>query len=497
MKKTVIAIMMSLCCHGVQAQENLLQTLPASLEASGKAQVVELQMHNTEEYLAMQFSLYLPDGIALRDGAKPFGTLPKNRFPYTEEYDELEDVTTTTFAHSVQFARREGYTTFAISPNDLSAIKGNSGTILRLYVVPEEGLEEGFYPVRIEDVTFTKYEGNKMVSVKVPHAVSSYVTIGSMETGARADLSGMAGYVPKDVCAAMNSWLAGKGGVTELDMSGVDSAGDVILPSNPNAMVYVKEASEYAESLLAARPENIVEGSVCKRLSLADGYAFGATKAFTAAEADYHRTVPAPGWYSLCLPFAAAPASGVAVERFSSVDASAASVTFVEGGIEADVPCIFHTDATEVGFSAENVEIAATPADLHDGVFAGAYTKTGEGSMEGAYALKADGTGFGTAGATAYADPFRAYVRLAGGAKTIKLVHGNATNIDAVAENGLSITAQEGMLAVKSDAGRHDVAVCTVDGRSVMNLTVSEGERKTVALPAGMYLINNKKVIVR
>ncbi len=497
MKKTLIAIMLSLCCYGMQAQENLLQTLPVSLAANGKAQVVELQMHNTEEYLAMQFSLYLPEGITLRDGSKPFGSLPKNRFPYTEEYDELEDVTTTTFAHAVQFARREGFTTFAISPNDLSAIKGNSGTILRLYVVPEEGLAEGFYPIHIKDVTFTKYEGNKMVSVKVPYTVSSYVMVGEMENISRADLSGMTGYVPKDVCSSLNTWLSGRDDITELDMSGTDSAGDVVVPDNPNAMVYVKDASDYAVSQLAVRQDNVVEAGVCKSLSLTDGYPFGVTKPFTAVEANYHRTVPAAGWYSLCLPFAAIPQTGVTVERFSSVDASASSITFVEGEVETDVPCICHTDATEVDFSAENVEIAATPANLSDGVFVGTYATTEAGSIQGSYALKADGTGFGISGVAAYADPFRAVVRLASSAKSIKLIHGDATSINAVSNGGLNICASDGMLVVKSESGRHNVAVFSVDGRCLLNFAISEGEQKTVSLSSGIYLINNQKVIVK
>lgn len=494
--KLIAMAFLCLCGSAAQAQENLLQIVPKALEANGKAQVIELEMNNTFDYLAMQFDLYLPEGISLREGAKPFGSLPKNRFPYTEEYDELEDVTITTFAHAVQFVRHADYTAFVISPNDLSYIKGYSGTILRLYVVAEEGLADGVYPIRLEDVVFTKFEDGKMVSVRPP-VVSTYVTVGNPAPDGRLDLSGLTGYLPNDVAAATSLTIAGQSGITEVLLTGIDDGTSPITLGSTNALLHVKPESEFAAKQLAAGHANIVSGGICKSLVLTDRMPFGTSTAFTAEKASYRRTLPAAGWYSLCLPYPCPTPEGITVERFKEFNAAAGTITFESGAIESDKPCIFRSDATDVEFAATNVAISPTTATPTDGAFTGSYLGMAAGTITGCYGLFADGTGFGRTSATAYVDPFRAIATVASEAKTIKAVHGGTTAISLPTTAALSVAGGKGCLTIANGGKTRKVTVTSASGMLMEEMELGTGESRTIRLCPGVYVVDNKKTVIR
>lgn len=480
MKHTIIIILLSILWgQNVRAQEDILQILPTTLTANGKAQKIELQMNNTASYLALQFSIFLPKGITLRE-SKPYGTLPKTRFPYTEEYDEDEDVTITTFAHSVEVNTEKSQIgicdgKFAISSNGEDYISGNSGTILRLYVIPEEGLADGIYPILIDTVALAKYENGKVISVR-PNLSTSYVIVGNPASKGKLDLSDFKGYVPNDVCSAFNEWLTSQNGITEIDMSNVNDVGQAITPSNPNTLIYAAENSDFAATQTESQKQNVVTGSSCANLVLTDGYPVGITREFTAENAQYSRTVPAAGWYSLCLPFSADTPDGVNVERYQSFDSENQMLYFDEGTVEANKPCIFQTEETTVTFTASGSTISPTPDELTDGAMVGTYQPMEAGSLSDMYALRSDGSGFGATTGSTKAQPFRAFVNVASSAKSLNLGHGDITAIDHL----------------HSDANRDQYQsgpVYSLDGRLV--------SKSPQGLKQGLYIINNSKVLIK
>lgn len=497
MKKILFSVLFCLLCFGIQAQENLLQILPTAVAIDDRTKVLEISMNNTDPYLALQFNIYLPQGISLKSGTKPFGTLPKDRFPYTESYDELEDVTTTTFSHIVQFATHEGYTTFVISPNDLSYIKGNSGTILKLYVVTETTMSPGLYPVKFDNVVFTKYENEKMISVNAP-AVSTFLIVGSPQIGTKVDLSSLTGYIPNDVCTATNTWLADKSDVTEVDLSNADDVGNAVEAPNPNTLFYMKAGSSFAEKQSAAKSANVVKGSACEKFVLNDGYPTNISKSFTAASVSYKRTLPAAGWYSLCLPFAGEIPSGVSAEKFSSLDVAANKVIFSSvSALEANIPYIFNASSNDVEFTAADAAIYSNPESPTDHCFVGTYKKINAVDIQGCYALRADGTGFGTTTATAYVDPFRAYIKKTSGAKEFSIVHDKVTSVKDIVKGGLDVQSGDGYVTLSAAGENQEVNILSADGKLVTRFIVMSGALKQISLPAGFYLINQIKIFVK
>ncbi len=422
LKTFITGFALALAPTAMLAQENVLQVVPATYTSDGKTKILYIEMNNAETINAMQFKIVFPDGITIADRAKPYGSLPTERYPYTEVYDELEETTTTTYEHAVVLGSKDNVTTIVISPNSLSDIKGNSGVVLKLYVDLAADIESGIYPIMFKDIVLSKSEGN--TAIRVAEA-ASYIIVGTPEISGTFDLSNLTGYMPADVVTATNELLAAEADVTGIDLTGIDEAGATVSSTaNPNLLVYTKAETAFATAQAAAG-NNVVVGEVCDNLVLADGYPFAASKAFTAAAASYSRTVPAAGWYSLCLPFEATTPDGVTVERYVSKDVANKTVTFNGGDIEADKPCIFKTTATDVVFSGSNVAVAVTGNELTDGDLVGTYSKI-EGTLEGCYGLHPDGSGFGIATASASVAPFRAYINtseVAGVA--LKVIHGD------------------------------------------------------------------------
>lgn len=73
---------------------------------------------------------------------------------------------------------------------------------------------------------------------------------------------------------------------------------------------------------------------------------------------------------------------------------------------------------------------------------------------------------------------------------------GGTTNIGSVATDGLIISTGKGMISVTSNA-EQCVKILSIDGKLVDNYTLSAGENRTTHVASGLYLVNNKKVVVR
>ncbi len=452
-------------------------------------------MNNSDTYAAFSFTLEFPTGITLANRAKPYATLPKNRFPYTEEYDELEDITTTTFEHSVAWGKKDNTVTMAISPNTLAEIKGNSGTVLRLYVDLDADIQPGLYPLIFRNIVFSTVEG--VAAVRLAEA-SSYVIVGTPELKGTVDLSALRGYLPKDVANATSTLFSTATEMTGVNLSNLTEGGSAITAGNPNTLFYTKAESAFT-AMQAASGSNVVAGDVCEQLTLTDGYPFSATQGFTAATASYSRTVARSGWYSACLPFAAVSPACVVVERFKSLDYANSKIVFEEGSIEADKPFIFKTDNTEITFTASNVSVAATPNDLTDGSLFGTYLPIDAPNLEGLYALRLDGSGFGQATSTAFSKSFRAFVNsTSSSAKTLCLIFDEGTAIDRSVINGdIRIMGGKGQISIISGETSADIVICSIDGKTLKNISVAKNTEASISLQAGVYIVNNSKVLVR
>ncbi len=497
MKKIFLGLFLALSAFTqLQAQENILQIVPKDITAGARS-TLNVEMLNVGTFRAFQFDIYLPEGISLPT-ATPFNALPQDRYPYTEVVDEWEGTTTTVFEHEVDFQHHgaEGFTRFVISPKSLVDIKGNSGTVLTLRIIVDAGLAPGFYPVKIDNIVFSDQNNQ---AVKSPE-IATYLRVGVPESKGTIDFSALTGYMPADVVSATNTWLADKDDVTGLDLTGLSDAGETVTGCNPNLLIYAKDGSDFATKQ-SADGKNVVVNGTCEELVLTDGHPFCTTKAFTAQTATYSRTVPAGGWYSLCLPFAAETPEGMAVERFEALDATASSVTFLPGNIEAYKPCIFNTGNTAVTFTAHGVEVGITPTTCVDNLMMGTLTEVAAGTLSGCYALKADGSGFGVCGSTTYIPPFRAYLDAPSvAASALHLLHGDDFStgvVGIVSVDEMKIEVMVGKCRVTAGNVEQCVKINTVDGRQVVHCMLAVNESRIFRLPAGVYLINDKKVLVK
>ncbi len=467
MKKIFIGLFIALVPSMAHAQENIVQIVP-SVIANDNEQwpTLDVQLVNNDEITDFSFNIAVPNGMTVYTDEC---VLNAERCPNKKTTGPSA---TTKYRHEVGMAyhEKEGYTTVLFSAGtsntDLSdVVMGNSGTVFSLYVQFADGFANGTYPIILSNIRLTNPDSENIVCPDI----ATYVHVGAASDAAAIDFSSLTGFMPSDVVDATNTWLAGKTNVTSIDLSGLDNAAKAISPANKNALVYAKPESVFAT---VQAGNNVVVGEVCNSLVLADACPFAASKAFTAINASYSRTVPAAGWYSLCLPFAAETPDGVTVERYVSKDAGSNTVTFSNGTIEADKPCIFKTTAKDVAFSGRNVAVAVTGNEPADGDFTGTYSKI-EGTLEGCYGLHPDGTGFGTGTATAYINPFRAFINISeSSAKTLKIIH-------------------------RDDSGTTGIATADAEAGKGSKIYHNLAGQRVTQPKKGLYIVDGKKVLIR
>ena len=75
-------------------------------------------------------------------------------------------------------------------------------------------------------------------------------------------------------------------------------------------------------------------------------------------------------------------------------------------------------------------------------------------------------------------------------------IDNNTTDINGITQaDGLQVTVEKGQITVATGTTT-TVRVVSAAGHSHVNTTLQAGESVTYTLPAGIYLVNNKKVIV-
>ena len=237
---------------------------------------------------------------------------------------------------------------------------------------------------------------------------------------------------------------------------------------NSNILVYADEAYE---------ADNVVKDGTCANLVLDDTKSFMVNEDFQATKVTLNRSVNA-GNNTMCLPFWVnkEDMKAESIATFKEKAENKSVVTFVKvDHVEANVPFIANYNEAVTEFTFANKGVAKTE-DLGT-TFIGTYTP---GYMEGKYGLTTDNT-FKKGGAGAKTKAFRAYLELpeVSGAKTLSLdfTDGETTGIE---DATISF-------------GNKGVKVYSLQG----NLIATASSMSELHLNNGIYIINNKKIIIK
>lgn len=309
--------------------------------------------------------------------------------------------------------------------------------------------------------------------------------------------------------------------------------------NNPNLLLYVN-----AKSAAPAGINNVIASGVAENVVLAaptDGSEgnFFCPQAFTAQKISYTRNFNqetevgvCQGWETLSLPFdvqTITHETNGTIAPFAKGDNTAKPFWLYElspeagfqaaSSIKAYTPYIISMPNSQaysdeyilggkVTFTASNVRVAATTAASSKNSnreFATSFEQVP--AQDGIYALNVGTEYQGYRPGSIFAEnfmvvkPFEAYLTTAEAAQAFSLKFGGGTtgieNIPVKEINGVKAWANGSTLYIQSDKARK-VQVFSTMGILMKTIETEAGETATVTdLPAGIYIVNNKKVAVK
>lgn len=271
--------------------------------------------------------------------------------------------------------------------------------------------------------------------------------------------------------------LAGKlnAGITSIDMCGTttkDVDVNAMRGDHSNVLVFADEAYN---------ANNIVANGNCANLVLTNTQPFATPQDFNATNVSITRKVYA-GNNTLCLPFYVSMedlgAQAIATYTENDEKDGCTIINFDKKSyVDANIPFIAQFDETNAKetLTFTNKGVVNTPTEMGS-PFTGTYTP---GSAAGKYGLNADGL-FQKGGDNAKINAFSAYLTLteAQEAKPILLAIGTETT---------------GINAATVANGNETVKVYNLQGR----LVATAKSLNDLHLANGVYIVNNKKVIVK
>lgn len=240
---------------------------------------------------------------------------------------------------------------------------------------------------------------------------------------------------------------------------------------------------------------------------LTDGVNFTFTVPFTADAVSYTRSLPVSRdnvtLETICLPYETPVPDGCTVRRYTGSKEATVNFETVTGSMEANTPYLFSRTA-DVSFGATNVSITPAPVTVPDPsnvyIFKGTYEGITGSSAQNKYL--SNGTSFAYSVSGASIAPFRAYLEKVSGQNPAPALlsigngGGGTTGLETVdATSGLKIYATSGGLIVETVEARK-LQVYTMDGCLIYSGMLVEGNNH-LHLTRGIYLIDNKKVIVK
>lgn len=264
-------------------------------------------------------------------------------------------------------------------------------------------------------------------------------------------------------------------------ISGVDFEAVRTGLTNHNALIY-------ADAEATGATDNDIVGGTCANLTITEGYAFHAPKAFTATKVSYDRVFKFGNDYvsSFVLPFAmhTTDVDGK-VYKFNAVNGDNVNFTEVTGQLKANVPYLIVANSANP-FStalAKEVEIAATPetmevkADNAPGfAHIGSYNTTKVTSDNITTYYGYTGGKFVKAN-TGTLNPFRTLIKATGT---------TATQFSLKLDGEVT-----GIIGVNTELGKVDVY--NLEGKLVRSQV--EAATALQGLEKGVYVINGKKVM--
>lgn len=295
--------------------------------------------------------------------------------------------------------------------------------------------------------------------------------------------------------------------LTGVDMTAIQIPSSIseLNIANPNMLIYVA-----MDAVVPASWKNVVrEQSEMNNIELKDGYPFYNSKEFTAAYITYERNYQDIGYVSTCLPFALVTVpSGIQMERYARHMNSWNEIHFEKiSSTEANMPYIFSVGSVgEIIFGATNtiVPVTTTPEKI-DGSYAfkGSFNAMAGADVEGLYLLNFDGKKFIKADATTGIPAFRSYLRSVGSdgisADKITVLHKDngmtGVNLEK-ADDELIIRSLNGVVEIIT-AKAQTIRIYGIDGCLVRILNLTEGVNTVTDLGRGIYLVGNRKIVVR
>ena len=387
------ALIIGLNCSAV----NSIQMTPFKTTAgivSAKTNVINIELVNSDDIYAIQFYLYLPEGMSLprRSSGSLYTTLDE------EVEDDLE------FTCGSSYNSTENYYTVMVYTTTSNVIPKGRCSLLSIRYTTESSMADGVYPVIIRT---TKIETGAHVQTITPET-SSYVVIGNAMPD-HIDLSGMTGYIPSFVVDKLNSDMSASTKSLNLSSITVDNLGaDIVAPSGSEMLWY------------------------------------------TSDKASLNRTFTANKWTSVCLPVTLEVSSLLGtpvVKKMESYDDTEGTITLADvTTMEKGKPYMIKSGSDSQLFGNVSISDSESATESEAGSFV-----SGNMSMKGTYQDKvvsstdtetyygfSGGSFIGvTKGGTGRVKSFRAYLELKGsaGSRSISIDGEGTTSIDEIIED--------------------------------------------------------------
>ena len=261
--------------------------------------------------------------------------------------------------------------------------------------------------------------------------------------------------------------------VKDVDINGV--RGD----NNSNILVYTDEA--YIADNVIYKTGNKENPLVCNNLILDEKMSYMVKEDFHANNVTLKRSVKS-GYNTMCLPFWVSKddmkAASIAIyKKIGQKEDNTSVVTFEKADhVEANVPFVANYNEAVTEFTFTDKGVVNTNNGLGT-TFVGTYTP---GNVEGKYNLAADCT-FKKGDAEATTNAFGAYLELSEGyeAKTLSL--------------GYTDGELAGIENITTSFGNKGVKVYSLQGNQI----ATASSMSELHLSNGIYIINNKKVVIK
>lgn len=354
-----------------------------------------------------------------------------------------------------------------------------SKTITSEFTVPEEGV--WYLSIHCTGVVSGHNDVyvNNLVVEEIPKVVvdGSVITI----TGTIRDMTQIQEQIPECVTA-----------VDFTEASVPLDAADVFAAVNPNCLKY------FATGTKIPAWSNVVVGDKATTVSLQAGYDFNNIRPFRAEKIEFTPTFT-PGWNTFALPFDMLLEEGDEIEKFSEMKPD--KIQFVTAvTVKANEAYLININdaAVERKFEATdvNVPVTATGEESFVGTFSrisgsdviGKYVMVQEESAEAFVLINDESTAI---------PAFSGYMVLSSDAPArYSVSHNNgASGIGSYLISELKMINMDGELIIETTQPQ-TINIYGMDGRLVRVAELVEGTNVLRNLTKGVYLVNNKKVII-